>query len=128
MPVSEPCFLAPYERGGCEFLIVEMLRLHDLHSLTVADKPLMCPLVNDVLRDGDGIRCRKATTWPPVQPTLIRLALPPAAAVLTLRLRSMSSRSSTMPDSPGVRPCRPTIGPGRPASLSLTARNWSESP
>ena len=62
------------------------------------------------------------------QPMVIRLALPPAAAVLMLSARSISKRSSGISVSPGAMPCMPTIGPLRRASCWLTSRNWSELP
>ena len=44
--------------------------------------------------------------------------MPPAAAVLMLSERSITSRSSGTRQSPGTRPVSPTIGPGRPASAA----------
>ncbi len=49
-------------------------------------------------------------------PIVIRLALPPAAAVLTLSARSTTSRSSGDAGLAGAQPCTPTIGPARAAS------------
>src|SRR5450631_1372084 len=45
------------------------------------------------------------------QPIVIRLVLPPAAAVLTLRTRSITSPSSATSRSPVRSPWTPTIGP-----------------
>ena len=62
------------------------------------------------------------------QPMVIRLALPPAAAVLMLSARSISKRSSGISVSPGAMPCMPTMGPLRRARCWLTSRNWSGLP
>lgn len=51
---------------------------------------------------------------------VMRLALPPAAAVLMLRDRSITSRSSGIRLSPGAMPVRLTIGPGRAARATAT--------
>ena len=66
------------------------------------------------------------------QPIVIKLALPPAAAVLTDSERSINKRSRAIFGSPWARPCTPTIGPERAAwdfiaheggSLALTVVN-----
>src|SRR5690606_15371902 len=57
------------------------------------------------------------------QPMVIRLALPPAAAVLTLRVRSTSRRSSGMSVSPLGRPMTAMMGPLRRAICWLMARS-----
>ena len=62
------------------------------------------------------------------QPIVIRLALPPAAAVLMLSERSITSRSSGTRQSPGTRPVSPTIGPGRPASAAAVCSSAVASP
>ena len=62
------------------------------------------------------------------QPMVIRLALPPAAAVFMLSARSISKRSSGISVSPGAMPCMPTMGPLRRARCWLTSRNWSGLP
>ena len=61
-------------------------------------------------------------------PIVIRLALPPAAAVFTLSERSISRRSSSRLVSPRAKPCTDTIAPSRAAICSHRVRNWSASP
>src|SRR5450432_3174116 len=60
--------------------------------------------------------------------SVIRVALPPAAAVLMLSARSTTSRSSATFVSPGARPSMPMIGPGRAASRAQTASSASRPP
>src|SRR5690606_13313066 len=57
------------------------------------------------------------------QPMLIRLALPPAAAVLTLSERSTSRRSGSRARSPRSQACTATMGPGRVATWRQTSRS-----
>ena len=60
-------------------------------------------------------------------PTVIRLALPPAAAVLTLTTRSTSRRSMANGGSPGAKPWMLTIGPSRAAILrAMSMRSCGE--
>ena len=55
------------------------------------------------------------------QPMVIKLALPPAAAVFTLSARSTTRLSSGMPVSPGTNARTPTIGPDRDATRCTTS-------
>jgi len=65
----------------------------------------------------------RASPPPSPHPMVIRLALPPAAAVFTLSERSISSRSSSRLVSPRAKPCTDTIGPSRVAICSHNARS-----
>jgi len=56
-------------------------------------------------------------------PIVIRLALPPAAAVFTLSERSISRRSSSRLVSPRAKPCTDTIAPSRAAICSHRVRS-----
>ncbi len=57
----------------------------------------------------------------PSQSSVIRLALPPAAAVLTLSARSVNSASSAKCAAAGAQGCRRTMEPERRASWSATS-------
>ena len=59
---------------------------------------------------------------------LIELALPPAAAVLMLRERSTTSLSAGTRVSPGSRPVKLTMGPGRSSSDCATAKSVAALP
>jgi len=63
------------------------------------------------------------------QPMVIKLAFPPAAAVLRLSERSMTKRSSpTLSYAPRLIDVTLTIGPGRRASVTDTSSSSAASP
>ena len=102
---------------------LQPVRAANNSSLSAAPQPVSAANNSSLSTAPQPIRAANKPLKLQRYPMVIRLALPPAAAVFTLSERSISRRSSSRLVSPRAKPCTETIAPSRAAICSHRVRS-----